>query len=272
MFKDRLISGIVMLIILIASVLCGGYVLLALVLFISLIGQFELYRVFGIEKKSIGVLGYVFTLLYYASLELRQLYDVDVRITISVILAFFFVLMGVYVFAYPGYKIDDIARCLFGFFYVPVMLGFIYLTKQSSDRGIYYVWLIFICSWGCDTCAYCVGKLFGKHKMSPRLSPKKSVEGAVGGIIGVLILAWILRFYMEKIGLIEHRSVASVLYSIFVVMAAFISMIGDLGASAIKRNFDIKDYGTLIPGHGGILDRFDSVIITVPIIYLLSIL
>lgn len=130
------------------------------------------------------------------------------------------------------------------------------------------MWLIFLCSWGCDTCAYCVGVLIGKHKMSPKLSPKKSVEGAVGGIVGSMLLtllyAWVFRAQMQ----IQTQEM--ILLALISGVGALISMVGDLAASAVKRNYEIKDYGKLIPGHGGILDRFDSVIFTAPVIYYLA--
>lgn len=130
------------------------------------------------------------------------------------------------------------------------------------------VWLIFLSSWGCDTCAYCVGMLIGKHKMAPRLSPKKSVEGGIGGILGAALLGALFALAMNQWAGAE----ASVLhYALICAVGGMISQVGDLAASAIKRNHDIKDYGKLIPGHGGILDRFDSVIFTAPVIYYLSV-
>jgi phosphatidate cytidylyltransferase len=134
--------------------------------------------------------------------------------------------------------------------------------------GQYLVWLIFLCSWGSDTCAYCVGVLFGKHKMAPVLSPKKSIEGAVGGVLGSALLTAIFTYIFKDAMNIDTTEI--IVLSCGAMLGALISMIGDLAASAIKRNNDIKDYGKLIPGHGGILDRFDSVIITAPIIFYLG--
>ena len=109
--------------------------------------------------------------------------------------------------------------------------------------------------------------LIGKHKMAPKLSPKKSIEGAVGGVVGAFLLTVLYAFIFKN-----QMDIA--VYEIFILAAisavgGLISMIGDLTASAIKRNYEIKDYGKLIPGHGGVLDRFDSVIFTAPIIYYL---
>ena len=147
---------------------------------------------------------------------------------------------------------------MFGILYVGVMLSFIFQTR-CLEGGALHVWLIFFASWGCDTCAYCVGKLIGKHKMTPVLSPKKSVEGAIGGVVGAALLGGI--YAAATNGEIWEYA-----------LGGLISMVGDLAASAIKRNQGIKDYGTLIPGHGGILDRFDSVIFTAPIIYFLCVI
>lgn len=133
--------------------------------------------------------------------------------------------------------------------------------------GRYLVWLIFLCSWGCDTCAYCVGRLLGKHKMAPVLSPKKSIEGAVGGVVGAFLLTMIYCMVFQSQMNLSLPKI--VILSGIAAIGGLISMVGDLAASAIKRNVDLKDYGHLIPGHGGILDRFDSVIITAPIIYYL---
>ena len=171
-------------------------------------------------------------------------------------------IMFVYVFTYPAYQAVQVMPALFGIVYVAVMLSFIYLTR-CLPGGKFHVWLIFLCSWGCDTCAYCVGMLIGKHKMAPVLSPKKSVEGAVGGVVGAALLG-IIYASVTKGPIVE--------YAVICAVGALISMVGDLAASAIKRNQGIKDYGKLIPGHGGILDRFDSVIFTAPVIYFLSIM
>ena len=127
--------------------------------------------------------------------------------------------------------------------------------------------MIFLCSWASDTCAYVAGVAFGKHKMAPVLSPKKSVEGAVGGVVGAAALGAIYAaVFSDKINLSINPVIAC---AIICAIGALISMIGDLAASAIKRNHDIKDYGKLIPGHGGIMDRFDSVIYVAPIIWIL---
>ena len=169
-------------------------------------------------------------------------------------------------FTFPKYRTEEIAEAFLGFVYVPVLLSFIWQTRMLSIDGestslIYF--LIFICSWGCDTCAYAVGMLLGKHKLAPVLSPKKSIEGAVGGVAGAALIG----FLYASVFSLEAPECA-----FLCAAGAVVSQVGDLAASAIKRNHGIKDYGKLIPGHGGILDRFDSVIVTAPIIYILAVI
>ncbi len=262
MFKTRLLSGIILVALALLLVTAGGEILLGVLLLVSLIGMFELYRIVGIEKRAAGIAGYLAAMVFYANLWRPFIPD-----SMVFVLGTFILLMFVYVFAYPNFQTQQMLMAFFGVFYVAVMLAGVYQTRML-ERGIYIVWLIFLCSWGCDTCAYCVGVLFGRHKMSPRLSPKKSIEGAIGGVVGSMLLtllyAWVFREPMR----IDTREI--LLLAGISGIGALISMIGDLTASAIKRNYNIKDYGNLIPGHGGILDRFDSVIFTAPIIYYLA--
>ena len=262
MFKTRLLSGIVLVAAALVLIITGGDVLLFSTLLISYIGMFELYRIFHVEKELPGIVGYLAATVFYCNLKWAFLPDLMV-----VVLGFLMALMFVYVFTYPKYKTEQMLAVFFGVFYVAVMLSYIYQTRMLP-QGAYTVWLIFLCSWGCDTCAYCVGMLIGKHKMTPKLSPKKSWEGAAGGIIGAALLGLIYGFvFQNKMGTTQKD-----IFAMAAICAggAVISMIGDLTASAIKRNYEIKDYGKLIPGHGGILDRFDSVIFTAPVIFYLA--
>ena len=262
MFKTRLISGIILVIVLIATVGTGGNVLFGLLAVVSLIGLTELYKVIEVQNKLLGFAGYLATVAYYV-----LLYTGNLQYMTLFTIVFLVLVMAVYVFTFPNYRSEQVMTVFFGVFYVAVMLSYVYQTRMLN-AGAYIVWLIFLCSWGCDTCAYCVGMLIGKHKMSPKLSPKKSVEGAIGGVVGAALLTVIY-------GMIFKNAMGVTMQHVWIMAAisavgALISMVGDLTASAIKRNYEIKDYGKLIPGHGGILDRFDSVIFTAPMIYFLA--
>ena len=259
MFAKRLISGIILVILAIIIVGQGGLLLYGTMTAISLIGMYELYRVLNMEKSPLAAVGYLTAVAYYGLVWFEGTSHVTL-LAIGTLM----VMMSLYVFQFPKYKTEEVACAFFGVFYVAGMLSYLYQVRAMAD-GKYLVWLIFLSSWGCDTCAYCSGMLLGKHKLAPVLSPKKSIEGAIGGTLGSAILgliyAWIFGSRMHGI---EEPVIAC---TVACAIAAVISQIGDLAASAIKRNHKVKDYGHIIPGHGGILDRFDSMIFTAPAIY-----
>lgn len=262
MFWTRLISGAVMLVILAAAIYIGDWLLWGLCFAVSLIGLFELYRVFGFEKKLLGAAGYFAVIVHY--LNLRFSWIADDMISIILLLT---LMLVIYVLRYPHYRAKQIAEAFFGVFYVAVMLSFIYEIRLPVN-GLFDTVLIFISAWGCDTCAYCAGMLFGKHKMVPLLSPKKTIEGAVGGVAGAALIGALYGAFLYVHYDFSVYRIA--VYAVICGVGALVAQIGDLAASAIKRNYEVKDYGHLIPGHGGILDRFDSVILTAPMIYVLA--
>lgn len=267
MFKQRLISGIILVIIAVAALYCGGMVTLGVTAAISFIGVWELLRVIKMEKQVLGITAYIGCAAYYGLLLASKLGNFDYSGYVMPILAAELILMfAVYVFTFPKYRINEVAISYLSVIYVAVMLSYIYLIRELPSGG-WLVVLVFLSAWGNDTLAYCTGMLIGKHKMSPVLSPKKTIEGGIGGVVGAGILGFVYGLIAQK-----YLSVSDYLdiwFAIICAVGGFISIIGDLGASAIKRNYEVKDYSALIPGHGGILDRFDSIIITAPIIYYL---
>ena len=263
MFKTRLLSGILLVIIALLTIVTGGDVLFGTILLISLIGMTEIYKVLEIQKKELGIVGYLAAIAYFALIR----FGLTEWVT-ALGIAFLIMIMAVYVFTYPKFRSEHVTLAFFGLFYVAFMLSYVYQIRML-EQGAFLVWLVFLCSWGCDTCAYCVGVTMGKHKMAPVLSPKKSIEGAIGGVLGAALLGALYAIAINKFA--AGANADALQYALICGVGGMISQVGDLAASAIKRNHDIKDYGKLIPGHGGILDRFDSVIITAPIIYYLAI-
>lgn len=262
MFWIRFRSSIILMIITIATIVLGGKVLFGIVLAISLIGMMELYRTVKINKSLLGIVGY----LACIALDFMILYHYE-QYNMVLFIAFLIILLLIYVVTFPKYHADQVAIVFLGLFYVGVMLSYLYKVRIVED-GAYLVWLIFIGAWGSDTSAYCTGMLIGKHKFLPKLSPKKSLEGCIGGVVGAAILGLLYGTMIKnQITGIENPQIA---FAIICGASSVISQVGDLAASAIKRNHDIKDYGNLIPGHGGILDRFDSIIFVAPIVYSLA--
>ena len=263
MFKTRLLSGILLVIIALFTIISGDGILFGTLLIISLIGMSELYKILDIQKAPLGIAGYLAAIAYYFFSLLQGGHNIDI---ISIV--FLLLLMFIYVFSYPKYRSEHVMLAFFGLFYVALMLSFVYKIRVFLDYGAFLVWLVFLCSWGSDTCAYCVGMLFGKKKLAPVLSPKKSIEGAIGGVVGAALLSALYAFAINRFFPGVELGIGQC--AIIGAAGSVISQVGDLAASAIKRNHDVKDYGKLIPGHGGILDRFDSVIFTAPIIYYLA--
>lgn len=267
MFMTRLMSSIVLVIAALLTITQGGYLLAAVLLFLSLTAYRELMKackLAGEGKKVSGLeaIGYGGIIVYY----LLMVFTADRTYLFLAIVMILIAFMFLYVLSFPKYRAEQVMCAFFDVAYAPVMLSFIYLVR-SLPYGGWSVWMIFVSSWICDTCAYVVGMLIGKHKLSPRLSPKKSIEGAVGGIVGSALVGALYGYFIVE-PIIKEQQITWA-FVIISAAGAVVSQIGDLAASAIKRNHEIKDYGKLIPGHGGVLDRFDSVIFTAPMIYLL---
>ena len=141
-------------------------------------------------------------------------------------------------------------------------------SGRLADVGLFYIALVFATAWMTDVGGYLFGRLFGRHKMSPQISPKKTVEGAVGGVllsvISAVLLLYIYSMYLSFAGVHASYNYAAVI--LLTLVCALLSIAGDLTASLLKRENGIKDFGNILPGHGGILDRFDSILFVSPLI------
>lgn len=149
---------------------------------------------------------------------------------------------------------------------IAVMMSMLFLTRRRCDK--YTVILPFVCAWLTDTGAYFAGSLFGKHKLAEKISPKKTVEGAIGGLF-LSTIGSALYIYIMVAVMVSGKPMTSVVikFAVLGFLTSAISQLGDLAASCIKRDFEKKDYGNILPGHGGLLDRFDSVLFAVPFVY-----
>ncbi|MBQ8280870.1 MAG: phosphatidate cytidylyltransferase [Lachnospiraceae bacterium] len=273
--KQRIISGALLVAILIPTLLLGDYVTGVVLALVSLVGIYELLKVFHLETSIPGIITYIIDVIYFALMILidKQIIENGLTDTFSfmvITVLFFICLLIVYVITFPKYKALEIMSCLFIFVYAGVLLSYVYRIR-SLEAGVYLVWVIFIASWICDTCAYFSGVFLGKHKAFPVLSPKKTWEGCIGGVIGSVLVALLFAIvFSEQID--GSFGTPRIALPVIVFVCSIISMFGDLAASAIKRDYEIKDYGTLIPGHGGIMDRFDSVIFVAPVVYYMILL
>ncbi len=266
----RIVSGIVLTIIITGSVVLGAVPFGILLMIFSLIGVYELAGAVEIRDKGQILNGvtsvmYLATILIYIVGFLSSMESIDRNVT-AVIIGMVLLQLGVFVFTYPKYHTTKITSAIFIVLYAPLMLSFGYRIEAFSKYPFITTALIFVVACISDISAYFVGINFGKHKLAPVLSPKKSIEGAVGAIVCTALMCGVYELCLRKAGLLPAGNFIK-----FVIMGgvgSVISQIGDLAASAIKRNFNIKDYGNLIPGHGGIMDRVDSWIMVMPIIYM----
>ena len=271
MFKTRLFSGIILLTVTISLFLVGGVPLGTVLFCISCIGWHELCSALSGNTQARKVDGLeIAGMLGSAGLYAVIMFTSNPVFELMCIVGTVLLILLIYVVRFPKYTVDQVLANVFSLLYLPVLLSFIYVLRNMEGYGLYLVWLVLICSWGCDTFAYCVGKLIGKHKIFPVLSPNKSLEGCIGGVLGAALLGFLYGFLYVSPA--TGNSDFSWMLAVLCGVGGLIGMLGDLAASGIKRNKGIKDYGRLIPGHGGIVDRFDSTIVCAPIIYLLFIL
>lgn len=258
MLKIRVASALIGLSLLLAAVLVSKGTLVIAVFVISVTAVHEFYN--AVSKagyKPARWAGYLSSAVVPAA-GLTAGNDL-LLIAIVLILVVVFSLL---VFFRQKYNIADISMTIFGIFYTVFMFLFIVLIREMKD-GIYFIWIVFIGAWATDTFAYFGGVTLGKRKLIQSISPNKTVEGAICGIIGAVAAVALYGYFAgQRISYVPYYN-----YIIIGVLCGVISQVGDLTASAIKRNAGVKDYGSIIPGHGGVLDRFDSVLLISPIVY-----
>ena len=247
--QKRVLTGVIGLFVLIFIVMQGGLVLKAAIFLLSIEVIKELYNAFKNIKININVITLV---LGSILLLLFEVYNISLEFSIIFVLfASFIVLLF-----NDKYKLEDITFTVFSFIYGP------YLLTLLNGLSRELLFLVFIIAFSTDTFAYFIGSAIGKHKLIPKVSPNKSIEGAIGGIVGCLIITLIYFYFLEL--------PINALVVIFIIISSIAGQIGDLIASKIKRVTGIKDYAKLLPGHGGILDRFDSTILVIPFVYILQ--
>lgn len=239
------------------------YVLDVFLAVVATIGMYEYFNAIQDFAKPMEILGYLSSVAI-AFVHLFPSFDMTylgVIIPVYVVIAF-----TASVFTNMKYNVIDIGMTLLGACYISLNLMSIALMNGGLQNKVYLGYII-IASWGTDIFAYLVGNLFklGKHKFS-KISPNKTIEGCIGGAIGAVVLSII---YTLACNYIFVGTISWVAYAGLTLVFSILSQIGDFAASSIKRYTGIKDFGDLIPGHGGVLDRVDSVIFVAPFAYLL---
>lgn len=248
-----------------AFVFSNNLIMDILLSIVSIICIYEYTKCFKTSEKARPSrwLMYIVSLMIIGSSFLS---DIALReIMIAILPISFLVLMIEMVFAKDKKSFIDVAISLVGIMYIPMMLVFLSYIRGRFEGGKVLLWYIFIAAWGSDIFAYLIGCRFGKHKFT-KISPNKSIEGCVAGILGATVLAIIFTLVINPT---FNLSINIGGVAIITAILAFVGQIGDLAASSIKRYCDVKDFSELIPGHGGMLDRIDSVIFILPFAYIL---
>ena len=275
----RIISGLLLTAFAIAMIALRYTILLPFVLAaFSCIATIELNNATKLQNKPIMVLSVIASVsvpFYYEYSDLLSglPFNFNAKYIICLYILALFIFM---LFEYEKTRFSHVATAIVSSLAVPFAISrFMYFRDideffpdagYTEAHGIFFILLAAFGAWMTDVFAFFAGSFLGKHKLCPKISPKKTVEGAIGGVLGCVIASLIL--YTVFVNLVFKVDSAN--YVAIALMSAFLSLIsmcGDLTASVIKRNFDIKDFGKLIPGHGGVLDRFDSIIFVLTALY-----
>ena len=262
--KKRVITSAIGLPLIILMLFSPVPVIMGVIMAVSIIGLYEFYHAVGLDaQRPVCVMGYLAALVIPLGIYLAP---GTCMALVYLYVAALFVMMLI---SHRRVTLNHLALLIMGLLYIPYFLSHI-LYIRNLEFGNFYIWLVFLGAFMTDTSAYFVGKRFGKRKLCPSISPKKTVAGALGGLAGggvsfLLFGAVVNLFFADALGG-QHFN----LFLLFLLgmIAAVVSEIGDLTASIIKRQYDIKDFGKLLPGHGGILDRCDSIILVAPAIFL----
>lgn len=262
--KSRIITGVVgiSLTLIVLLVLPSIALNIAMAMLCG-IAMYEVLHVAHIQHPGVMML----SILFAVSTPFLLLVDTPL-LAVAVLLAYTALLGFCLVFDHEALKAEQV-----GFVYMLSLLApaalssMAYFRKFSPEHGLFYIFLALIMTWMCDIGAYFVGTFWGRHKLCPKISPKKTVEGLIGGLViavlSSLLAGWVYSLISEKTLTVHYGQIA-----LLALACALLSVVGDLFASVIKRGYGAKDFGNIIPGHGGVMDRFDSLLFVSPALLL----
>ncbi len=269
--KQRVITALIFGIIFIgALVLMNTIVFPIFIAALSVIAVYEIEKAIKLQNSLIAASGLVVAAVIPFIIHFHVLINTSAFFCVYVVLLLIFMLLK-----FEKTKFEQAVIAIFASVCVPFSFSLMivfrdanyYFQTLTKQDGIFLILFSFIASWATDIFAYFVGSKFGKHKLCPKISPKKSVEGAIGGVVGSTVFGVVLLLVFNNFVFYQPGKISYVAVGILGIVLSIISMFGDLAASTIKRNFGIKDFGNLLPGHGGIMDRFDSALFVMPVLY-----
>ncbi|MBP3038377.1 phosphatidate cytidylyltransferase [Bacillaceae bacterium Marseille-Q3522] len=255
--KQRIVTAIIFGAVLIPITIVGG---VPLVLLTYLIATFALYEIYQMRKLTLASVHGLFSLilLWIFLLPTQILPGGWESQKIEMFLFTILLFLTYTVVSKNTFSFEDVAFSVLTVLYIGI--GFYYFVEMRETLGVIFVFYSLLLMWATDSGAYFLGRAFGKRKLWPEISPNKTVEGFLGGVLCSLVVAVIFLIFFDLGISVFHLLLITVLLSIF-------GQIGDLAESALKRFYDVKDSGTILPGHGGILDRFDSLLFVWPLLH-----
>lgn len=272
--KTRTITSVFILLVTVPIILLSKYIIYPIALSaLAVMATYEILHAIGVEKNwYLSVPAYILAGVFpFASYFVTAESSFTYLLTIAALIYIYMIyIMGVAVFSKGQTSFKVISEVLLSVTYVIVSFSSLSMIRYiDKDVGLYKLMLVFIVSWVCDSMAYIVGSLIGKHKLIPEISPKKTIEGAIGGVVSAIIAYMLFGLILDLA--VPNMKVNYIVLAIFGLVLSVVSQLGDLIASLIKREHNVKDYGKLLPGHGGIMDRFDSIMAVSTILLILSI-
>lgn len=253
----RIITAIVALIVFVPVLVFADTMIFPVMMAIcATIGCYEMFSCLGLKSRVVMTAPVYIAAICLPIAKRLVNGEVFLKFILCVVGVLIVYMLGVAVFQHGKVDVTDAGLSFaLGFYIIAAFTGLVYL-HDSIEHGKYIYLLTFLCAWMTDTFAYFTGRLFGKHKLIPEVSPKKTVEGAIGGVVFCVITMLVFGLVMEKNFGLQANYITLAVSGVFI---SVVSQLGDLIMSLVKRHYGIKDYGKIFPGHGGILDRFDSV-------------
>ncbi|WP_338754055.1 phosphatidate cytidylyltransferase [Bacillus sp. FJAT-52991] len=259
--KQRIITAVIAAAVFLPIVLYGGWPFLLLAFLMAVIGLGEALRMKQISLASVpGILSIIMLAILLIPNKMSSVIEQAGYDKLQLMLLMVLWLLVYMVMSKNRFTFEDVGFCVLSVLYIG--FGFYYFM-ETREAGVVFIFFALFITWATDSGAYFIGRSFGKHKLWPEISPKKTIEGSVGGILSAVVVAALFYFFADIDIALAQLLIGTVILSAF-------GQIGDLAESALKRHFGVKDSGTILPGHGGILDRVDSWLFVFPLIHILQ--
>ncbi len=272
--KERIVTGVILALILLPIIGFSEYIIYPILMsLLAATALFEMFRVIGVVKDLYltvppYLFGAVLPLLAYFMMQRGQEHFNVLSVLSMCVLLYLFYLFIVLIVRYERVRLEDAALAFMTSLYIVASFTSLTVVRYMAG-GRWYFGIVFITAWATDIFAYFTGYFFGKHKLSPKISPKKTIEGSLGGIFFSILICVLYGLVLETKALASVNYVALALTGL---VLSILAQAGDLAASLIKRQYGVKDYSNLMPGHGGVMDRFDSVIAVSSVLMILCVI